>query len=114
MAPRVLTPVAMSPIKSPKKSTLGIEDKLDIIIEHLRRMDKRDRLRTWGGFFKGMISLIPIIVLLGSIWYMVEHGDELLQKIAQQAAKEASAIAGDSTGEFIKQIELVFPGARQK
>lgn len=101
----------------PKKNTdegkLTVDDKMDIIIEHLHRMDKRDRLRTWGGFFKGILGLIPIVVMLISIWYVFEHGDELLQKITQQAAKEAAAMTGNSAGELMKQIELVFPGATQ-
>tara|TARA_Y100000310_G_scaffold343528_1_gene451652 strand:- start:2867 stop:3178 length:312 start_codon:yes stop_codon:yes gene_type:complete len=102
------------PKKKKEESTLTTEDKLDIIVEFLRRMDKRDRLRTWGGFFKGMISLIPIIVMLGSIWYVYEHGEELLQKITQQAAKEAAAMTSDSAGDIMKQIELVFPGGTQR
>ena len=77
-------------------------------------MDKRDRLRTWGGFFKGLIGLIPIVVMLGSIWYVYEHGEELLQKITQQAAKEAAAMTSDSAGDIMKQIELVFPGGTQR
>ena len=113
MAPRVLTSSVMFRKKKEEK-TLTVEDKLDIIIEHLHRLDARDRLRTWGGFFRGLIGLIPIAVLLLSIWYMYEHGDELLQKITQQAAKEAAAMAGDNTGELMKKIELVFPGGEQQ
>lgn len=89
---------------------LTTDDRLDIIIEHLRRMDKRDRLRTLGGFFRGILGLIPIVALLLSIWYVFEYGDELLQKITQQAAKEAAAMTGDSAGELMKQIELILPG----
>jgi|TARA_B100001971_G_C17865071_1_gene370267 hypothetical protein len=102
------------PKKKKEESTLTTDDKLDIIVEFLRRMDKRDRLRTWGGFFKGLIGLIPIVVMLGSIWYVYEHGEELLQKITQQAAKEAAAMTSDSAGDIMKQIELVFPGGTQR
>ena len=74
-------------------------------------MDKRDRLPMWGGFFKGMLALIPIIIMIVSIWYVFAHGDELLQKITQQAAREAATITGESAEGLMKQIELVFPGA---
>lgn len=87
----------------------SVEEQLDAIVEYLRRMDKRDRLRTWGGFFKGILGLIPIAVLLLSIWYFYEYGDELITKITQQAAKEAASMTGDSASELLKQIELVFP-----
>jgi len=97
--------------EEPSKPTT--DDKLDIIIGFLRRMDKRDRLRMWGGFFKGMLALIPLIIMLASIWYVFAHGDELLQKITQQAAREAATITGESTEGIMKQIELVFPGAAQ-
>ncbi|HCI03737.1 TPA: hypothetical protein DE059_02305 [Candidatus Peribacteria bacterium] len=80
-------------------------DKLDEIIEHLRNIDKRDRLRTIGGFFKGLISLIPIIVLLGSIWWAFKYGDQLLEKIAQQAAKQAAIVTEQQGGEVMKQFE---------
>lgn len=87
----------------------SVEEQLDAIVEYLRRMDKRDRLRTWGGFFKGILGLIPIAVLLLSIWYFYEYGDELITKITQQAAKEAASMTGNSASELLKQIELVFP-----
>lgn len=92
-------------------ATPTTDDKLDMIVEYLRRMDKRDRLRTWGGFLRGILGLIPLIIMLISVWYVYEHGDELLKKITQQAAKEAAAMSSNSAQDFMKQIELVFPGA---
>jgi len=83
-------------------------DKLDEIIEHLRLMDKRDRLRTIGGFIKGIIGLIPIIVLIGSIWWAYKYGDQLLEKIAQQAAKQAAIVTEQQGSEAIKQLENFF------
>jgi cadmium resistance protein CadD (predicted permease) len=100
----------------PKKKTddkLTTDDKLDIIVEFLRRMDKRDRLRIWGGFFRGLLGLIPLAVMLFSVWYVYEHGDELLQKITQQAAKEAAAMTSDSAQDILKQFEVIFPGGTQ-
>tara|TARA_Y100000310_G_C20498096_1_gene722554 strand:+ start:338 stop:646 length:309 start_codon:yes stop_codon:yes gene_type:complete len=102
----------MAKQKEEQAGKLNTDDKLDIIIENLRRMDKRDRLRTIGGFFKGIISMIPIIIMLVSIWYVYAHGDKLLQKITQQAAQEAANITGDSAGKLMEQINLNFPGER--
>lgn len=76
---------------SPAKPTpAGVEAKLDEIIEHLRKLDERDKLRMWGGFFKGMIALIPVVLLLWSAWYFVNHGAELMKMIANQAASSAA------------------------
>jgi len=101
----------------PKK----LEDKVDLIIRHLQRMDRRDRLRTWGGFFRSLIGFIPIIIFVFAAWYMYMYGDQLLEKIAQQAAKQAAEITqqnaevllqktqGDSA-DLMKQLQGLFGG----
>ena len=81
------------------------EDKLDIIIEHLQRMDKRDRLRTWGAAFKGLIGLIPAIAFIVAAWYLYEHGDEVLMKVAKTAAEQAAQATKTSTEGIIDQIK---------
>ena len=67
-------------------------DKLDQILTHLQNLDRRDRLRTWGGFFRGIIGLIPAIAFLWGIWYFYQHGDEVLAKIAKEAATQAAEV----------------------
>jgi hypothetical protein len=76
----------MPPVTQP----VATEEKLDEIVSCLRRMDKRDKLRTIGGFIRGLFSLIPIVVLLGSLWYFASHGEELMKMIANQAASSAA------------------------
>ncbi|PIR48690.1 hypothetical protein COU80_03225 [Candidatus Peregrinibacteria bacterium CG10_big_fil_rev_8_21_14_0_10_55_24] len=91
----------------PKKppATTSVEEKLDEIVLRLKHLDRRDRLRTIGGFFRGVIGLIPIAVLLLSVWYFYEHGDELLAKIAQQAAEQAASVTQQGAGSFMEQFE---------
>ncbi|MBP7114600.1 MAG: hypothetical protein KBA40_04040 [Candidatus Peribacteraceae bacterium] len=67
-----------------------VEEQLGEILEHLRRMDARDRLRTWGGFVRGIIAIVPLILLLWSGWYFVKHGEELMKMIADTAASSAA------------------------
>jgi hypothetical protein len=67
-----------------------VEDKLDEIIAHLRTMDARDRLRTWGGFVRSLIAIIPVIFLLWSVWYFAAHGTEFMKMIADTAASSAA------------------------
>ena len=62
-------------------------------------MDRRDRWRTVGGFFRSLIAIIPVILLLWSAWYFVQHGAELMKMIANQAASSAAEYTkGQSQG----------------
>jgi len=69
------------------------EDKLDAILVHLQNLDRRDRLRTWGGFFRGIISILPVLVFLYAAWYTTQHFNEILQTIASETAKQTAAAA---------------------
>ena len=91
--------------EAPKKT----EDKLDVIIMHLEKMDRRDRLRMIGGFFRSILGLIPIALTIFALWYTFKHGDELLEKITKQAAQEAANITTNRAGDFVRQLETVFP-----
>ena len=71
---------------APKELTT--DDRLDLILLHLERMDRRDRLRTIGGFFKTLITFIPIIILVWSTWYFVAHMDEIMKKFAEQVTNQ--------------------------
>lgn len=88
-----------------KKST----DKLDTIIWHLERMDRRDRLRTWGSFFKGLISIVPVLAFIWGAWYFSQHGDEIMGKIAKQAAEQAAAVTQQGTHSILDQIKNLAP-----
>lgn len=76
----------------PKENPESIEEKMDLILIYLHRLDKRDRLRTWGGFLKGLLALIPIIILLWSTWYFIAHKDEIFKEITNQAAQSAASM----------------------
>jgi len=80
-------------------------DKLDTIIWHLERIDKRDRLRTWGSFAKGMISIIPVIAFIFGLWYFSQHGDEIMAKIARQAAEQAAAVTKEGADSFFDKFK---------
>lgn len=81
------------------------EDKLDIIIKHLEHIDKRDRLRMWGSLFKGILGLIPTIAFIYGAWYFYQHGDELMAKIAKQAAEQAAEVTKMGTEGLLDQFK---------
>jgi hypothetical protein len=80
------------------------EDKLDIIINHLARMDKRDRLRMWGGAFKGALAIIPAIAFVYGMYYFYLHGDEVMAKIAKVAAEQAFEATTKGTEGIFNQL----------
>lgn len=91
----------------PPSTPDSVAAKLDGIIAILDRMNRRDRMRTIGGFIRGIIALIPMILLLWSAWYFSQHGAELMKTIADQAAKSAATYTQKQSGgildEFMKQ-----------
>jgi hypothetical protein len=93
----------------PPLSDQDLSAKLDQMILHLERMDSRDRLRTWGGFFRGLISLIPIILLVWSAWYFYQHGAELMQQIAEESAKQAAKYTQQQSQDLLQRVQGMMP-----
>lgn len=100
MAPRFLTlPLMAKPIPE------TTDEKLDEMLIHLRKMDSRDRLRTWGGFFRGLIGIVPIVLFILGSWYLYENSDEVLTKIATEAATQAAKATQQSTQGILDQLK---------
>jgi hypothetical protein len=79
-----------------------MEEKLDLIVLYLHRMDRRDRIRTVGGFVRGMLGLIPLILLVWSYWYFLQHGEEFMKKITSEAVRQSAEY---SQGSLMEQLE---------
>lgn len=91
------------PTKTPAADT-SVEAKLDTMIGILEKMNARDRLRTWGGFVRGMIGLVPLIILVWSTWYFIQHGPELMKMIANQAASSAAEYTKGQGQSMVDQL----------
>ena len=81
------------------------DQKLDQIVAILEHMNKRDRLRTWGGFVRSLLHLIPLILIIWSTWYAYAHWDELLKEISKAAAESSAAVMQNQGGDFSKQLQ---------
>ncbi len=99
-----------------KSASTGAEAKVDEIIEILKRMDRRDKLRTVGGFFRAIIALIPIILLLWSAWYFAGHGTEVMKMISDQAASSAAQYTQQQGQSMVDKImnQYAIPGGSKK
>ena len=89
------------------------DEKLDLMVTYLHRMDRRDRLRTIGGCVSSLIRFIPIAVLLFAMWYMYNYGEQLItdfSKRAAQAAAEATKVQmQESRDSFTDQLKNLLP-----
>ena len=89
-----------------------LEDKLDAILLHLEHLDRRDRLRTWGGLIRSLIVVIPTLVFLWGTWYAATHADEIIKKIAEESAKQAAKYTEQQSESFMKRVQGLIPNSR--
>jgi len=79
-----------NPTQPPVPTPRSAEATLELILHRVEEMNRRDKLRTWGAFVRGLLGIIPLAVFLASLWYVYNNGEALLEKMAQQAAKQAA------------------------
>ncbi len=86
-----------------------LEEKLDAVLAHLARMDKRDRLRTWGGLLRGIIAVIPLFLFLWSSVYLYQHGKEIISLIASESAKQAAQYSQGQGESLLQRMQNMLP-----
>lgn len=72
------TDPALEQSQPPIHPEQSVEEKLDVIIKYLHRIDKRDRIRMWSGTIHSLMTLIPLVLTLLSLWYFYTHSTEIL------------------------------------
>lgn len=92
------------PKPTPETQPQTLETRLDEIILHLKRMDARDKLRTWGSLFRVLFAIIPLLVFLGSLWYIALNGEKLMKEIAGVAASAAADYTQNQSKGLYDQI----------
>ncbi len=97
------------PTPTPEKP-LTTEERVAAIQEILEQMNHRDKLRTWGAFFRGLLSLIPLALVLLSTWYIYKNADFLLEKAAQEAAKQAAIYTQSQSQGLLDRMQKFLPG----
>ena len=92
-------------MSSPPPSHRTSDENLALIVHHLERLDKRDRLRTYGAFIHGILSFIPLLILLSTLWYVYNNGAELLQQVTTEAAKQAATYSAEKGSDWMNQLQ---------
>lgn len=91
----------MTPLPLPENTN----DRLDQILYYLHRMDRRDRWRTIGGFFRSLLTLIPLALFLWSAWYFYQHSAEVLEQIGKVAAEQAMKVTQNQGDALMQQMQ---------
>lgn len=76
----------------PRISDKSTEELLEMILYYIQRMEKRDKWRTVGGTVRSIISLIPIIILVVSTWYLYAHGEEMIKLITKSMTEQMTTL----------------------
>ena len=87
-----------------------VEERLDLIVHYLHTADRRERLRTITGTIRSVISIVPFILFLGSLWYVYAHGQDLMTQITAEAAKQAAVYSQNSMSGFVDHLKSYIPG----
>lgn len=94
--------------KDPAAGPKTVEEKLDVMIMHLERMDRRDKMRMWGSFFHSIMTIIPMVFFVWSTWYLYAHFNEIMGAMMQQSARSAAAATGQSYEDVLQQLKDTF------
>lgn len=89
---------------TPEKKHESIEQKLDRIAEYLRRLDRRDRIRTSWMAVRSILGMIPLLIIIGSAVYLYWQRGVIFQQFASALAKQLH-IQGLLTGPLLRQLE---------
>lgn len=97
-------------LKKPPTHEEMIEERLDLVVEYLRRAERRDRLRMTGGLVRNLIALIPLVAFLVSLWYVYAYGESLIRQIAADAARQTVQSSQEGMGGLIDQVRGMLQG----
>ena len=86
----------------------NIDEKLDRVLVYLARMDRRDRIRMWGGFLHTLLTVVPLILFLVSSWYVYANFVVIMTEFTHRAAENAASATGQRYDDALRQIQKAF------
>jgi hypothetical protein len=85
------------------------EELLELILVHMQNMDRRDHWRTIGGFFRGLLSIVPVLIFFASTWYIYAYRDTLMENMTKQVmeslTKAMPAPSGVMDSDMVKKLQ---------
>lgn len=93
-----------NPTPSPKKED-ALNEKLDLMVHYLHKMDQRDKMRTWGSFMGGLMKVGFYVLMIWGGWYFYQHSDEMISSVAKQAAQQAASMGASTSTTIIESID---------
>jgi hypothetical protein len=82
----------------------SLDAKLDEIILHLKRIDRRDRMRMIGNFVHSLFSFAWIAIVIWSGWYFFQNSAEIMKSITNQAAASAAEYTKQQGSGLLDQL----------
>lgn len=92
----------MSNNSSPSDPILA---KLDDIALHLEHIDRRDRMRMIGSTIRGLINMGFLVFVVWSSVYLLQHMDEIVKTMTEQAAKQSQQMMKGGSEDFLKHVQ---------
>lgn len=100
-------------VKKPLTHEEIVEERLDLIVEYLHRAERRARWSTVGTSVRTFITLIPMLLFLGSLLYVYFNAASILRQIGSEAAKQSWQYSEQGANGLLDQFRSLLPsGAR--
>lgn len=98
----------VAPQEQQKKPT-DTGESLQEIVAILHRIERRDRVRTWGSLLRSTLGLLPLVIFLWSLYYVYQNGEALMKQIIRETVSQTASFTPDSDSGFLKELERLFP-----
>ncbi len=90
-----------------KNVTKTDSETLTAMLSEIQALNRRDRLRTIGGFFRGLLAMIPTAIFLYGLWYFSVNQDSVVKYIMDRAAVSASEFTTKANQQLMQEFQKV-------
>ncbi len=88
-----------------KNVTKTDSETLSAMLSEIQALNRRDRLRTIGGFFRGMLAIVPTAIFIYGLWYFSANQDSVMKYIMDHAATSASEFATKANQQLMNEFQ---------
>lgn len=90
------------------------DEKLDVIIQYLHRIERRDHLRMVGSTVHSVLWLGSTILVLFSLWYFTQNIPQMVDLMTKQIIQQSmgGGTSTSSSGSWMEQLQNYMKGQR--